>query len=216
MHVFDVATGKEGKDVVAQADGVGNGECLAWKRDGSGFFYTRAAREADAPKDGVHQRVYFHKLGEPLEKDVLAVGKDSPAIAQWEIALAEDGQTIVARMEYGDGGEFEQWLLGRSGKWTQVATKMDDVRSMDVGPDRALYLLSVKDAPKGKILRTSLASPSLDKAEVIAPEGDGVIEEFLPLKSRVYVVEDVGGPSRSAERAAREGEGRGKPATITL
>ena len=171
-------------------------DCLAWKGDGSGFFYTHKAREADAPKDGDYQRVYFHKLGDTVDKDVLAVGKGGPSIAQWELGLAGDGRTILARMEYGDGGEFDHWMLGSSGKWVEVATKADDVKLMDVGADGRLYILSAKGAPKHRLLRTSAAAPSLDKAEVIVPEGDGVITDFVPRKSRVYLVEVVGGPSR--------------------
>ena len=164
VHVYDVASGKEAKDVVPQADGAGNGACLAWKGDGSGFYYTHAAREPDVSKDGVYQRIYFHKLGDPTEKDALAVGKDAPSIAQWEVVLGGDGRSILARMEYGDGSEYDQWLLGPSGKWSLVATKADDVKAMDVGPDGRLYLLSAKGAPRHRLLRTSLTSPSLDKA----------------------------------------------------
>jgi prolyl oligopeptidase len=196
IHVVDVATGKEAKDLVPQSDGAGNGNCLAWKGDGSGFFYTHKAREADALKDGDHQRLYFHKLGDPIEKDALAVGKDSPAIAQWEVSLGGDGKTVLARMEYGDGGEYDQWLLGASGKWTLVAPKAAGVKQMDVGPDGALYLLSVNGAPRGKLLRTSAIAPSLDKAEAVLSEDDAVIETFLPLKSHIYVTEVAGGPSR--------------------
>jgi prolyl oligopeptidase len=213
VHVFDVATGKEAKDVVPQADGAGEGNCLAWKGDGSGFFYTHKAREADKPKDGDYQRIYFHKLGDPLEKDALATGKDEPGIAQWEVSLGGDGKTIVARMEYGDGGEYDQWLLGPSGKWTRVASKDDAVKQMDVGSDGSLYLLSVKGAPKGKLLRTSLAAPSLERTEPILAEDDAVISSFLPLKSRVYVVEVVGGPSRVRVVPLAKGKA-GTPTTL--
>ena len=212
VHVYDVATGKEGKDVVPQADGAGSGDCLAWKSDGSGFFYTDKARGADAPKDGFYQRVYFHKLGDPVEKDALAVGKGGPSIAQWEVTLGGDGKTILARMEYGDGGEYDQWLLGPAGKWTEVATKAEGVKKMETGPDGGLYLLSTGGAPRGKVLRTSITAPSLAKAEVIAPEGDAVIEGFLPLKTRVYLLEIVGGPSRVRSVPLT----KGKPGTPTI
>ena len=165
-------------------------------RDGSGFYYTHAAREADAPKDGAYQRIYFHKIGDEPGKDVLALGKDSVRLAQWEIRAGEDGKSVVARMEYGDGGDYDQWLLGPTGKWVQVAAKTDAIKEMRVGPDGALYLLSVKDAPKGASLRTSLASPSLAKSEAIVPEGDSVLEDFLPTKTRIYLQEIVGGVSR--------------------
>ncbi len=213
VHVFDVASGKEAKDVVPQADGAGNGECLAWKGDGSGFFYTHKAREADAPKDGEYQRLYFHKIGDPLEKDTLVLGKDGPAIAQWEVTLGGDGRTVLARMEYGDGGEYDQWVLGPSGKWAELATKADGVEKIEAGPDGALYLLSTHDAPKGKLLRTTGASPSLAHAEVVLPEGDAVLERALPLKSRLYLVEEVGGPSRIRTVPLAKGK-LGTPVTI--
>ena len=196
VHVFDVASGKEAKDVVPQADGAGSGNCLAWKADGSGFYYTHAAREADAPKDGVYQRIYFHKLGDPTDKDALAVGKDSPRIAQWELGSSPDGKSVIARMEYGDGGEYEQWLLAPGGTWKHLATKDDGVKEMKVGADGLLYLRSTKGASRGKLLRTSVAAPSLEKAEVVSPEGEAVLSDFYPLKTQVYLLEIVGGPSQ--------------------
>ena len=196
VHVIDVASGKESKDVVPQAEGAGEGDCLAWKADGSGFFYTHAAKEADAPKDGVYQRIYFHKLGDAIEKDVLAVGKDSNKIAQWELKTADDGRTVIARMEVGDGDQWDQWLLGANGKWLQIATKDDGVKEMKVGEGGSLYLLSSKGAPKRQLLRTSLAAPSLAKAETVLAEGEGVLDVFVPTKTRIYLVEGMGGPSR--------------------
>ena len=64
------------------------------------------------------------------------------------------------------------------------------------GPDGSLYVLSRKDAPRGKILRMPLAAPSLAKAATVVPEGDSVLESFLPAVSRLYTVEIVGGPKR--------------------
>ncbi|MEO7110422.1 MAG: S9 family peptidase, partial [Polyangiaceae bacterium] len=183
IHVFNVATGKDGTDAVEQAEGAGEGDCLAWKIDSSGFFYTHAAREKDAPKDGVYQRIYFHKLGDKNENDKLALGKDSPRIAQWEVKNSDDGKTIVARMEIGDGDKWDQFMLPAGGTWKQIATKDDGVKEMRAA-NGSLFLLSSKDAPKRKILKTTLAGASLAKAETILPEGDGVIDDFVPTKTR--------------------------------
>jgi prolyl oligopeptidase len=195
IHIFNVATGKDGTDAVPQAEGAGEGDCLAWKNDSSGFFYTHAAREADAPKDGIYQRIYFHKLGDKNENDKLALGKDSPRIAQWEVKNSDDGKTIVARMEIGDADTWDHYLLPAGGAWKQIATKDDGVKEMRASGG-SLFLLSSKDAPKRKILKTPLAGASLAKAEVLLAEGDGVIDDFVPTKTRLYVAEGIGGPSR--------------------
>lgn len=212
VHVFDVATGKETKDVVDQAEGAGEGKCLAWKPDGSGFWYTHAGREADVPKDGVYQRIYFHKLGDPLTKDTLAIGKDSPRIAQWELESSDDGKVVMARMEYGDGDAWDQYILGAKG-WQKLATKDDGVKTMKVGPSGELYLLSAKDAPRRKILKTSVAAPSLAKAEVVVDQGEHVIDAILPTKSRIYVIEGIGGPSRIVAVPITKGKA-GAPVTL--
>lgn len=197
VHVFDVGSGKELGDVVPQADGSGGGDCLAWKKDGSGFFYTRGAAEADKPKDGpgIYEQVWFHSLGKPVSDDAMVVGKGGPAIAQWELVASGDGAFIVARMEYGDGGEYDQWLLGPSGGWKEIAPRSEGVKRMVVGPRHALYLLSTKDAPHGMILETSLTAPSLSKAD-IAIAGGKAITDFVPGKTRLYLVEREGGPSQ--------------------
>ena len=196
VHVFDVATRNELGDVVPQADGSGSGDCLAWKKDGSGFFYTRGAAEADKPKDapGLHEQIWFHALGKAAADDAMVLGKGSPSIAQWEVSASEDGGSIVARMEYGDGGEYDQWLLGPSGVWTEVAPRSAGVKKMAAGAGDSLYLLSTKDAPHGMILRTSRKAPSLATARVVVGGGK-TITDFVPGRTRLYLVQREGGPS---------------------
>ncbi|MGA2053047.1 MAG: prolyl oligopeptidase family serine peptidase, partial [Opitutales bacterium] len=58
-----------------------------------------------------------------------------------------------------------------------------------------LYLLSRADAPRGKLLRLPNPSASLAQATVVVSPGDKVIDEFLPTASRLYVTDQLGGPS---------------------
>ena len=99
-------------------------------------------------------------------------------------------------MANGDGGEFAHYLLGPSGKWTQLTRFADKVVGSVFGRDDALYLLSRADAPRGKILRLPLDTPELTKAKLLVPQSDATIERFVPTKTRLYVVDLVGGPSR--------------------
>ncbi len=191
VHVFDVATGKEAKDVVPQADGAGEADCLAWNRDGSGFFYTRGRVEGDT--HDAFQHINFHKLGDAPEKDATVLGEGGLRIAQWEVTTGGDGRSIVARVEDGDSGHWQHWLRTPAGKWVLVATPEDSVRRVVVGPDGSLFFISSKDAPRRKLLRSAAASPSVAKAEVVVPEGDAVLSEVLPTPSRLYLLEDTGG-----------------------
>jgi prolyl oligopeptidase len=57
-------------------------------------------------------------------------------------------------------------------------------------------LLSRKGAPRGKVLRTSAWRPLLEKATVMVPESDVVIQALKGTLQRLFVVDSVGGPSQ--------------------
>jgi prolyl oligopeptidase len=199
VTVYDVATGKPvSTEVVPKVNGGTAGGSLAWNKDGTGFFYTRYPRGEERPPADrdFFQQVYFHQMGTPTEKDTYALGKDFPRIAMTELETSHDGQYTSAMVANGDGGEYMLYLRGPSGQWAQVSKFEDKVIRAAFGHDGALYLLSRKDAPRGKVLRLPLATPTLDKATVLVPEGEASIQGFFPTKSRLYVSEQLGGPSQ--------------------
>ncbi|NTX08397.1 prolyl oligopeptidase family protein [Myxococcus sp. CA040A] len=199
VSVYDVATGKPlPNEVVPRVNGGTAGGGLAWNADGTGYFYTRYPRGEERPAEDrdFFQQVYFHKLGTPTEKDTYALGKDFPRIAMTELETSPDGKFITAMVANGDGGEFMLYLHGPDGKWAQVTKFADKVIRARFGHDGALYLLSRQDAPRGKVLRLALATPTLDKATVLLPEGEASVQGFFPTKSRLYVSEQLGGPSQ--------------------
>ncbi|WNG53016.1 S9 family peptidase [Archangium minus] len=199
VTVYDVATGKPlPGEVVPRVNGGTAGGDLTWNADGSGFFYTRYPRgeERPAADRDFYQQVYFHKLGTPTDKDTYELGKDAPRIANFKLSTSEDGTSVLATLGNGDGGEYALYLRGPKGTWTQLSKFEDKLIHAEFGKDGALYALSRKDAPRGKVLRIPLATPSLDKATVLIPEGKASIASFQPTATRLYVQEQLGGPSQ--------------------
>ncbi|RKH68694.1 S9 family peptidase [Corallococcus interemptor] len=199
VTVWDVASAKAmPNELVPRVNSGTAGGSLAWNAQGTGFFYTRHPRGEERPPEdrNVYQQVYFHALGTPTEKDTYALGKDFPRIAMTELESSEDGQYTFARVANGDGGEYDLFLHGPKGTWTQVAKYADKVVAARFGSDGAAYLLSRKDASRGKVLRLPLATPTLDKATVIIPEGKATLQAVVPTKSRLYLLEQLGGPSQ--------------------
>ncbi len=198
VHVYDVATGKEVYEPIARVNEGTAGGGLAWNGDGSGFYYTRYPRGKERPPKDLdfYQQVYFHKLGTPPAKDTYCIGKDWPRIAETTLKSSKDGRYVLATVAYGDGGEFAFYLRGPSGGWVRVADFRDKVTAIDFGPKDVLYMLSLKDAPRGKVLRLPASSPELAKAKLVVPQSDAVIEGFTLTDSRIYVHDMVGGPSR--------------------
>jgi prolyl oligopeptidase len=205
-YVFEVATGKELKDVVPRVNFATGGGSIAWNGDASGFFYTRYPQGRERPPEDLNffQQVYFHKLGTDSGEDSYVIGKDFPRIAEIQLHSSDDGKFLLAAVANGDGGEFAHYLMDSAGRWTQITRFEDAVVSVKFGVDHALYLLSRKNAPRGRILR--LAPDDTDPSharEVVAESpaggksGDGSsIADFVPTEGRLYVVDILGGPSR--------------------
>jgi prolyl oligopeptidase len=197
VHVYEAATGRALADVIPRVNGGTAGGGLTWNADASGFYYTRYphAGERPAPDLDFYQQVYFHRLGTKPETDAYSLGKDFPRIAEIALDTSEDGKYILARMANGDGGEFAHYLLGPSGQWTQVTRLADEVSVAAFGRDGFLYLLSRRDALMGKVMRVPLIRPNLAEAKTIVPESKVAIQDIEPAATRLYVVDQTGGPS---------------------
>ncbi len=222
-RIFEVATGKErAGDRVAHVNGGTAGGSLAWAADSGGYYYTRYPREGERPAADMdfYTQLYFHKLGTPVDKDTYQTGKDYPKIAEIAVEVGQDGHWALTNVQNGDGGEFIQDILTPSGEWVRLSKWEDRIVEAKIGHDDALYLVSRKDAPMGKVLRLALGrdkKPSLaDAKEIIPEQKDASIETYFvtrsgiyPTKSRLLVLYQVGGPNelRSFELA----DGKAKP-----
>jgi prolyl oligopeptidase len=198
LHVYEVETGKKLPDVIPGVQYPTAGGSAAWNADGSGLYYTRYPRGDERPKEDRHfyQQVYFHKLGTPVSADTYSLGKEFPRIAESKLHTSDDGRFVLADVANGDGGEFSHYLLDATGKWTQLTHFADKITLAAFGQDNALYLLSFKDAPRGKVLRLPLATPALSQAKTVVNESEVAIQNFHAGATRLYVSVVGGGPSQ--------------------
>jgi len=197
VHVIDTAIGKRLADIVPRAQYPTGGGSLAWDEKGTGFYYTRYPQGSERPAEDVnfYQQVYFHKLGTPASADTYVIGKEFPRIAETALSSTRDGRYVLASVANGDGGEFAFYLRNPTGQWTRVADHADKVKAIELGFDGKLYLLSLKDAPRGKVLSLPMATPDLATATVVVPQSDATIESMEPSATRLFVDYMVGGPS---------------------
>jgi len=207
VHVFDLATGKPTFEVVPGVNGGTAGGDLAWFTDSEGFYYSRYPRGAERPEADKHfyVQLYRHVLGQPTSEDVYELGQEFPRIAEVFIDVADNGD-VLCTIQKGDGGEFELYLQrgghGRAGAWNKLASFEDKVVQAWFGPRADLYLISRKDAPRGKLLRAPIEGFSLADAMVVLPEGEDALtsdiwtDRVLTIHGgRVYATYQRGGPS---------------------
>ncbi|HMO87303.1 MAG TPA: prolyl oligopeptidase family serine peptidase, partial [Lacipirellulaceae bacterium] len=163
-------------------------------------------REGERPAEDMnfYQQVYFHQLGTPTADDRYELGRDSPRIAETELKVDVRTGRVLATIQNGDGGEFAHHLREPDGRWRQFSRFEDRVIQAEFGPGDELFVASVKDAPRGKILRVGIEDLDVAAGEVIIPEGgDTIVTSFWQSRersivvtpSRLYVAYQLGGPS---------------------
>ena len=204
LHFYHTRTGEALPDRVTQVQFPTGSGSAAWAPDGKSVFYTRYPHPGEMPPEDhpFYQQIYQHHLGTPESADRYSIGRDFPRIARTALETSRDGRWLLASVANGDGGEYAHFVRGLGdgevAEWRQFSRFDDGIKEVAFGCDgTTLYLRSVKDAPRGEILRLPLdGSAALADATVIVPESDSVIEAFVPTASYLYVAELVGGPSR--------------------
>jgi prolyl oligopeptidase len=204
LHVVEVATAKQTKDVIDRA----NFGSPSWLPDGR-FLYNRLQKMApNAPVTDkyVNSRVFVHKLGDDPESDPVLAGVGlAPDIkldpAEIPIATKAIGSNyVVLQSINGTQREIRAWttplsaLAGDKTPWVKVADTSDEVNDIQVSGDNA-YLLTHKGTPRFKVLRTSLAKPDIATADVVVPATESVVTAIATAKDALYLSKMNGGNS---------------------
>ena len=199
LHVYDVGS----REVVGEPIPRVLFGSVAWRADGTGFWYTRHPRLGERPDEDLdfYQEIWLHELDGSADddrRDLAGVFADDK-IAQNILQASPDGRWVMDLAEKGDGGEWEIFVRPQrdGATWTRVAGIDDKCVAAQFGWDDELWLLSLKDAPYGEILRLRLGdSPTVADATTVVSAGDASIEGFAVTRSRVWVADLVGGPSQ--------------------
>ena len=204
LHVFDTATGEQVEAIIPRVNTGTAGGDLAWAPDGAGFYYTRHPRPGEkGPEDlNFFQQVYFHALGTPTEDDRFELGKGFPRIAENQLTVDQATGRVLVTVQNGDGGEFAHFLRETDGRWRQFSQFGDKTIQAEFGNNDDLFIVSLKDAPRGKILHMPIDTLDVARARTIIPQGEQTIVSsfwhttaMVPTATRLYVVYQLGGPT---------------------
>jgi prolyl oligopeptidase len=191
LHIYDTGTGKVVDEPIAHVSLIGGS--VAWRHDGSGFWYTLCADPA-----GFQCQVWFRELGGPDDRVDLAGPFADERIAEHRLSASPDGRWVMDRVQRGDSGEWQVFLRDQAagGSWWLAADVSDQCVQAVLGP-AALYFLSVRDAQRGRVLRLPLANGvTAAGAEEIVPAGNTVIADLAVTGDTVWVVDMDGGPQQ--------------------
>jgi len=197
IHVIDTATGAEVDKPIDRAQ---FGE-VSWRGDGKSFFYIRLqklAEGADPTERYLKSKVFLHVIGNDPDKDAAVLGHEVSSLVKTEtsdipIVVAEPGSDYaLGIIAHGVQNELTIYVapvasLGSPDTpWNKVCDVPDGVTGAAIGGND-LYLLTHKDAPKFKLVKTSVTAPDVSKADVVIPQSSQVLAAIASAKDAVYV-----------------------------
>ena len=177
IYVMDIATKELLPDHIEWAKFTG----AEWYKDG--FFYAAydkpvAGKEFSNVNE--NHKIYYHKLGEPQEKDKLFY--ENPAQPRYfhGVSVTED-EHYMFLYESGQGAGHTLWMRDMNnpkGKFVQIAFDMDYQYSPIDIIDGKMYIMTNYDAPKGQVCVVDvndMNKVSIENWQVLIPENENVM-----------------------------------------
>ena len=176
LHVVDVETG-------ALLDGPVD-RCryspVAWVPGGDAFFYVRRLPPGQVPEgeESFHRRVWRHVVGTPAEQDVLVWGDGLDPTNYYGCSVSHDSRWLLVTASAGTAPREDVWLfdLVAGTPPAEVQIGVDARCSPWVGRDGGLWLLTDRDAPRGRLCRADPAAPQ-DWTTVVPEDPEAVLED---------------------------------------
>ncbi len=213
IRLVDATTGTELPDRVEWVKFSG----IAWKPDGSGFFYSRFPKPAEGAMFqslNLDQSVWFHKVGTAQADDVQAYATpDRPKLLHGA-QVTDDGRYLVITSSEGTDPRVEVSVARLGGSTLQVrplVRGLDHDWSLAGSVGSRFWFKTDKGAPKGRIVVVDVDAKS-PKFLPVVQEGKNPIDGVSLVGQRL-IIAYLG----DAKSEARLFELDGTPAgTVTL
>lgn len=181
-----------------------------WLPDSKRFVYSRRRElPADAPPAEGYKftQTFLHEVGAKVSADkmIFAAGAvGSPALQEMDfpaVIVPIGSDWVIGQVKHGDETDLTLYAtklatLGSDQvRWTKVCDRTDLVTEYAVRGDD-IYLITAADAPRFKVIRTSLAQPAIATAAVIMPATEQVVDSLAVAQDALYVGMLAGVPNR--------------------
>jgi prolyl oligopeptidase len=174
LRLVESATGKLLPDTIERT----RFASVAWKKDNSGFYYTRHPKKGDVPagEEVYHVKVFYHDLGSDPAKDPLLFGEGRNAQDIPGVSLSEDGRWLLITVFQG-WTKSELYLQDLSSKNppVEITTGKEFLYSADFLKGK-LYITTNEDAPRYRVFVADAANPKRENWKELIPQTDAVLQ----------------------------------------
>ncbi|MDI6767682.1 MAG: prolyl oligopeptidase family serine peptidase, partial [Bacteroidota bacterium] len=165
---------------------------MAWFKNG--FYYSRY----DIPKDSSSvlsmrnefQKVYYHELGTPQEKDIIIHEDKEHPLRSFGISVSEDERfQFLSISESGKKGNayYFKDMNGNNESFTPIIETFDDrIYAINNDTDR-LILFTDRNAPNGKIIIVDTKNPDPRNWKDLIPERPEVLNSVTTAGEKLFI-----------------------------
>ncbi len=210
VKLLDVATGKTLDDAVHWV----KFSRLAWKHDGSGFFYSRFPE----PKEGaafqslnLNQSVWFHAVGTAQAADVQIYATPRQPALNHSAEVSDDGRWLVISSSSGTDPRNAVTIVAldkAEAKPRALIPGIDNDWQLVGAIGNRMWFRTDKDAPKGRIVRIDVGTSKSKPVEIVREDKDTLVGASMV--GTHLIVAYLGDAKSQAERFTLEGRPVGK------
>jgi len=166
---------------------------VAWLPGGTAFYYARrlAPDAVPAGEEQFHRRVYLHHVGSDAAGDALIFGDGLGKTNYYALSVSVDGRWLVISASAGTAPRNDVWVADLAASPPSAPNMQVMQRGVDAmtwpraGRDGRFYILTDRDAPRGRIAVADPADPAFpDYAswqDYIPEDPDAVLGGFAIL-----------------------------------
>src|SRR2546423_2199340 len=166
----------------------------SWKKDGSGFFYSRYDKpdERDKLRSQVYNhKLFFHRLGTPQSQDKLIYERPDQKEWLFNAEVTDDGRYLIITVQRGSDPKnriFYKDLSDRNSKVVELLDKADAEYNFVDNEGPVFVFRTNLDAPLGRIISIDISKPakiaelvpeSKDKLEAVSSVGERFVAVYL-------------------------------------
>ena len=184
LHIIESATGKVLPDTIEGT----RFASVAWKKDNSGFYYTRHPKKGDVPagEEVYHVKVFYHALGTDPSKDPLLFGEGRKAQDVPNVALSDDGRWLLITV-------FEGWSksemyvqdLNAGTLPVEMTTGKEFLYSADIYKNK-IYITTNEGAPRYHVFVADPTNPKRENWRELIPQTDAVLQGLSVFGGKLF------------------------------
>jgi prolyl oligopeptidase len=186
LRVMDIDTGR---DVDGPIDRTRYSP-VAWLPGGKQFYYVRRLPPEDLPagEEQYHRRVFLHTVGSDPSDDIEVFGAGLEKTNYYGVTVSRDGRWVIVGASAGTAPRNDLWIADLTSssperpEFVAIQEGVDAQVAAHVGRDGRLYLLTDRDAPRGRVAVAAPDAPTYENWRDLVPQDpEAVIEDFAIL-----------------------------------